>query len=352
LKLSLTDAATDQYKAVYVTFDAIEVHFSDAADDSWETLTNLNFPITINLLDLMNGVRTELGIATLHTGHITQMRLKLTEQPQPGHLNIFNQLDPTGNYVITSDNLIHELKIPSGFQSGLKINIDADINANETTEVLLDFDASKSIVVTGSEKYILKPVIKATTTLGAIVSGTVTSNALPVPGALVSVQIPTTDPIGALTVEASTVTDASGFYKLIVLPGTYNIVVSKVGFNPALQTVTLAPGEIHPPLDFVLATTTIGAVTEQVIIAGSDPNNPSFVTTSFRQNAPNSLDIIEVFTINIASDSEVTFNLNTGTYTAVSSTFSPISLTDVSVSESVIVGSDPNIPTLLIVDEL
>src|SRR5262245_55297343 len=81
VKISLTDSATDQYKAVYVTIDSVEVHASNASDESWVTLQNLNLPRTINLLDLMNGVREELGISDLPSGHYTQMRLILGTTP-------------------------------------------------------------------------------------------------------------------------------------------------------------------------------------------------------------------------------------------------------------------------------
>ncbi|HKO79375.1 MAG TPA: DUF4382 domain-containing protein, partial [Chitinophagaceae bacterium] len=48
----------------------------------------------------------------------------------------------------------------SAQQSGLKLNIHQDVDAGLVYKMILDFDASRSIVTTGSDKYILKPVIR------------------------------------------------------------------------------------------------------------------------------------------------------------------------------------------------
>jgi hypothetical protein len=327
VKISLTDSATDQYNAVYVTIDSIQVHASDMSDDSWVTLENLTLPRTINLLDLMNGVREELGISSLSSGHFTQMRLIIGKTPD-SRINILSQAHPFANYVIDINNVVHELKVPSGFQTGIKIVGGFDVNDNETTELILDFDASASVVIAGnSGQYLLKPTIKILeTTDFAIVSGTVTNGIAVVPGAVVSAQIfdpAAGDPKDQVIVEAATVTDANGNYKLFVKPGTYNFVVYKNGFSPAVQKLILTAGMTFTA-NFDLTSTTTGTVTEQVTIAGSDPNNPSFVTTSFRQTAPNSTDMIEIFSINIASGSSVVFTLDSGDYVVVNSTFGQV----------------------------
>lgn len=97
-----------------------------------------------NLLELQNNVTAVLVEGdSIPAGHITQMRLLLGEN----------------NYLV-DDTLVYDLKTPSGQQSGLKINLNADFEENHTYEIVLDFDAEQSIVHTGNDKYILKPVIK------------------------------------------------------------------------------------------------------------------------------------------------------------------------------------------------
>jgi hypothetical protein len=136
--VSLTDSATDQYNAVYITVDSIEVHISGAGDDSWQTVASPQK--TINLLDLMNGVREEFNLATLPTGHYTQVRLHLGKTPDNG-INILSKSHPFANCNRYA-NVVHELKVPSGFQTGVKIVHEFDVNANSTTELILDFDAA------------------------------------------------------------------------------------------------------------------------------------------------------------------------------------------------------------------
>ena len=159
LSVSLTDSA-GSYKAVYITVESLEVHTggNDNNKNNWQTIEMVKD--TINLCELTNGVFEELGSIGLDEGHYTQMRLHLSETPED-ELNILSQTHPYANYVILEDDTIHELKIPSGFQTGVKIVRGFAINANATTELILDFDAMKSVVEAGnSGKWLLKPTIK------------------------------------------------------------------------------------------------------------------------------------------------------------------------------------------------
>jgi hypothetical protein len=325
LKVSLTDSATDQYNAVYITVDSIEVHAANASDDSWQTVATPHK--TVNLLDLANGVREEFNLATLPAGHYTQVRLHLSDTPDSG-INILSQSHPFANYVIDTTNAVHELTVPSGFQTGVKIVHEFDVNANSTTELILDFDATASVVIAGnSGKYILKPTIKILeTTLASILSGTVkdANTGLPLPGALVSAQVfnaSAADEKDKVTVQGATISDANGNYKLFIEPGTYNIVGYKQGYSPNLTPATLTAGST-PLLDLLLtpasATGTIGGT---VTIAGAD--NQTFVTSSARQDVTVNavLTTIELVSVNVANGSTYSINLPVGGYSVVSSTF-------------------------------
>jgi len=141
----LTDSPGD-YEAVNIDLQAIEIHVSTGEQSSGWTTLDTNTGI-YDLLALTNGVETVIASDQYPTGRVSQIRLVLGES----------------NSVVI-DGQSFPLKIPSGSESGLKILINADLVEGISYSVLLDFDAAKSVVATGaSEKYILKPVIKAVT---------------------------------------------------------------------------------------------------------------------------------------------------------------------------------------------
>jgi hypothetical protein len=57
------------------------------------------------------------------------------------------------------DGVSYPLSTPSAEQSGLKLQVNATLEAGVVYTILLDFDANKSIVVTGNNTYKLKPVV-------------------------------------------------------------------------------------------------------------------------------------------------------------------------------------------------
>src|SRR5512143_393205 len=150
LSLNLTDKPNNDVKAVYVTIKEIAVHAESAPEGTWTTVLTVNK--TFNLTELGGGVRENLGIVNLDPGHYTQMRLMIGTDAISPH--------PFANYVVGQDDQPHEIKIPSGVQTGIKLVQGFDINENSTTELTFDFDASRSVVVAGnSDKYTLTPTI-------------------------------------------------------------------------------------------------------------------------------------------------------------------------------------------------
>ena len=178
LKLALTDAPSCGYDAVNVTVQKIRVHQSaTAADDAsgWHELT-LNPARRVDLLSLTNGVLEELGELPLPTGKYTQMRLVLAGNG--GAAPFANSVVPTGSGEVA-------LTTPSGQQSGVKMNVNIDIAANQMADFVLDFDACKSVVAAGaSGRYLLKPVVAVIPRLVSGVQGFVE----PVAGATVTLQ--------------------------------------------------------------------------------------------------------------------------------------------------------------------
>lgn len=331
LYLSLADATTDEYQAVYVTIKEVWVHVggNEENDRNWEVVASRDE--TYELLDLVNGVREELGISELLTGHYTQMRLIIGDVPDNG-INIFSESHPHANYIIDSVGIYHELKIPSGLQSGIKIVNGFDINANETTELILDFDAMRSVVKPGSEdKWLLKPTIKVLDTrddsiVRGAVAGIADETEAVLERVLVSAQTydPNADDVNQVLIHASTLTDVpDGEYSIFIQPGTYNIVAYKNGYAPLCSKRNIGSNQ-ERPLDFTPHAAETGTVSGKVEIG--DPAPDQHVTLSFRQNAqcdPSTSEDqqIEVKSVNVANSGSYSVTLPVGTYQVVASTY-------------------------------
>ena len=340
LSVGLTDASTDQYEAVYVTIKEVQVHMSGGADDSWRTVGTPDK--TYNLLTLVNGVRESLGIAALTAGHYTQMRLILGDTPDSS-VNIQSLAHPFANYAIDLDGIYHELKVPSGMQTGIKIVQGFDINENSTTELVLDFDAGASVVIAGnSGQYLLKPTIKVLDTREAsIISGVVTKSSDDggLAGTTVSAQIfngAAVDAKDRVTVQAATISDADGHFSLFLSPGTYNLVFYTQGFQPFVTKITVAAGE-SATQDASLDAAATGTLSGNTSLSGGDPE--AFVTLSFRQDATieGTAEQIELTSVNVANGGTYSVTLPEGAVTVVGSSFSQTTQT---VTSTVIAGSD------------
>ncbi len=331
----LTDNATDTYQAVYVTIARVQVHMGGEGEEegSWKTVAEPNG--TYNLLELVNGVREQLGQTSLDSGSYTQMRLIIGETADSG-LNIFSQPHPYANYVVyRADDRIRELKVPSGPQTGLKVVAGFEISADETTELILDFDAMRSVVKAGASGiYLLKPTIKVLDMVeNAKVLGVVTDlpaeseSEQPLENAFVSAQ--TVDP-NALDIKdqtiisSGTLTVENGEYALFLEPGVYNLVARKADYGPVCKVANLSTQSVStvnfslPGLDEEPGTVS-GLVT--IIDAAVD----QFATLDFRQilACEGALDdaVITILSINIADGGTYELDLPAGEYQLVASTY-------------------------------
>ncbi len=191
-----------EFQEVGIEVLRVEVNNLDDEDSGWTVLSEPNE--TYDLLKLVNGNMAVLADVELKAGTYRQIRLILGD----------------GNYVVV-DGETYGLKTPSAQQTGVKLNIDAQIQSGITYTLGLDFDVNKSIVKRGNapvpDPYLLKPVIRAYAQAETgIISGVVNPY---VEGTMVSTEVEG-EPVSTY------VEEETGAFKLIGLPaGVYDIVV-------------------------------------------------------------------------------------------------------------------------------
>lgn len=212
--VNLTDAPA-QYDAVILSIKSVVITTSTGE----QTLTVGGGPIDI--LRFRLGKDTLLASQDIPAGSIQQVRLVLNS---------------TGNRVVVNGTS-YDLNTPSGQTSGVKLNVHDDLTAGIAYTMRLDFDAAQSIVYTGSNKYILKPVIRA---IANAVSGALTGTVSPVASYPKVLAINGTDTIG-------TVTDANGkFYFPGIPAATYTVKFYPVSpyLTTTVSNVTVATGTV------------------------------------------------------------------------------------------------------------
>lgn len=142
VKVTMIDAPADFDKVVVDLVD-VQVNTSSDEEKGWLSLENANMG-KYDLLELTNGTDAFLGDIILPEGKLSQIRMILGTEN-----------------VLTVDGTETALTTPSAQQTGLKLNVNADIVGGVTYNLVIDFDAAKSVVSAGSGKYNLKPVIRA-----------------------------------------------------------------------------------------------------------------------------------------------------------------------------------------------
>jgi len=219
MTITMVDSPAD-YDAVYIHVIGVEAHQASSDSNSgWISIASN--PGIYDLITLRNGVEAVIADSSLPAGHYTQVRLLLGDS----------------NTVVV-DGVEHPLEVPSGSQSGLKLNHEFTIEPNVVYSLMLDFDAEKSIVETGNGTYMLKPVIRLVPTQS---SGTISGTVLPVESQSVASVIAGVDTLSAY---ADT---SSGYFKLMAVPaGTYSLMIvpAVMGYqDTALDGVTVVAGQ-------------------------------------------------------------------------------------------------------------
>ncbi len=182
--------------------------------EGWMTLGTPD--VTVNLLSLTGGLEEMLvNGASIPAGTYGQMRLLLGSGNTICTEPLVEGVCPAG--------ALHDLKVPSGMHSGVKLPVHFVVAPDTTKDVFIDFDAHRSVFVHeagNSHQYLLRPVVRAfDKVVTGAVKGVLTDAATPpAPLAGVEVMAETLDDTGTPAVARSTTTGADGRYVLDLLP--------------------------------------------------------------------------------------------------------------------------------------
>ena len=201
----------------------VQVHRADGEGGGvWETIDILGGQNPFVLYPDLLGLEQVLAVGDVDAGKYTQIRMNLESV--------------TVTYTYTEDGVPQENTVEAIIPNGeLKFVRPFYVEEGGETTITLDFDADKSVAVTGApDKVIFKPVVKLSIEHGegeeellGIIAGTVTdSSDGPIEGATVVVE----------DTELSATTDGSGDYEIDDVPvGTYTVTASAEGYESASQ---------------------------------------------------------------------------------------------------------------------
>lgn len=224
ITIYLTDSPAE-FDSIIICISRVEIHKSGNDDTSGWTVINDSLRY-FDLLVLTNGATEVLGDTTLTAGKYTQIRLIVGD----------------GSYVVDGEDK-HDLIIPSGTQTGIKLNHSFDIENDKVYELLLDFNAERSIIVTGNGTYKLKPVIRV---IPVVISGNISGMVLPLDS----------NPVVWTTAGEDTITtytNDEGYFKLMgLLEGLYDVNVTPT--NTSYRDTTISDVQVLANQDTDLGT--------------------------------------------------------------------------------------------------
>lgn len=263
LGVSLTDAPACGFDAVNVTVSKVRVHQSSTANENdvgWSEIT-LNPARKINLLNLTNGALENLGQVPLPAGHYTQLRLVL----------VANSGNTAANSVVLSGTTAEiAIDTPSAVQSGIKLINEFDVASGQRVDLVLDFDACKSIVTRGNGTYALKPVIQVIPTVLNGIDGFID------PGLLGrSVMVSAQQNGVVIRATSPNTTTGEFFLARLPAPGNYDVVITADGRAtavvagvpvPSTTSVVMVSGSGGPTPPITMPASTTGTISGTVTL--------------------------------------------------------------------------------------
>lgn len=193
----------------------------EKTDDQFYTI-ELVEETTFNLLELSNGISEVLGEAEVPAGEYDEIRMHVTSAS-----------------IVLTDGTEYDMKVPGGSSSGLKVKVIPAILVDNGTpsEILLDFDVSRSFVAKGNynakkginniKGFNFKPVVRAVNTA---VSGKIYGLVTELEGEVIKNAF-----VYLLSDEdtiTSAKTDKNGYYAITGIPeGSYSLTCVKEDYE-------------------------------------------------------------------------------------------------------------------------
>jgi len=152
LAVRLVDAPVDDASSVVVTVAGVSLNYEGAG---WVDY-NFDSPRSVDLLTLQGGESLPLFPQAEVAAGSYRIRLNLHSD---------GDMATNEHYLVASaDSGEHALTIPSGFETGLKLNSSVVVPANGSASYTIDFDVRRSVVMRGNNEnnngYALKPVLR------------------------------------------------------------------------------------------------------------------------------------------------------------------------------------------------
>ena len=254
LTVALTDAPNDYLQSVMVTIGEIEIISASGAPTSMPVAAG-----PYDLLTLQNGATASLASLIVEPGTYLQLRMVITS------------VDVTlkTGYSFADGAQSMGVIIPSGAQTGIKINLDgADGDAQSAgveirpgeTVLVIDFDVSQNFVLLGNPEtggvvngILFTPLLRATVldVAGSIAGMVSVPTGVDPSGITVMAEQTDSGLMEALqTPTATALTDASGNYQIMFLaPGTYDV---KVEGQATSVSVTVVDAQDVIGVDFTI----------------------------------------------------------------------------------------------------
>lgn len=214
-KVVLTDAPASEAEALMVAFGRIELIPADGTEADAAVIAESGG--SFDVLTLRNGTLADVGAADVPVGTYAQVRVIVDDAT----IDVGDGNDP------------YDVFVPSGAQTGLKINLDPPLVVEEdsSSTVILDFDADRAVVETpaGSNNYNLVPTgirAVAQAEAGTVTGSVIDEMALPVAFATVKVYR-----TGNTDVVTSTTTEVDGGFQFGgLLEGSYDLEIALDGY--------------------------------------------------------------------------------------------------------------------------